>query len=288
MRQIREILRLHWSQGLSMRSIAQSLGVSYGSVHEVVRRATAAALPWPLPPGLDDEALARALYAGNQGRPRVRPEPDWLVVNRELRRKGVTLQLLWLEYKQTHPEGLQYTQFCQHFARWQATQDVVLRQTYRAGEKMFVDYAGPALPIVNPRTGEIHRASLFVAALGASSMTFLEANEDRTLPRWISGNTHAVEYFHGVAAAVVCDNFKDRGGGRVLVRAGAEPDVCGLGRTLQHGDPPHAPGPSKGQRQSRSRGAPRRAVGPRSAPRPDVHERGGMERGDGPPAGSTQ
>ncbi len=208
MRQIRDILRLHWFQGLSMRSIAHSLGVSYGSVHEVVRRATAAELRWPLPPELDDAGLERALYTGNQGRPRVRPEPDWPTVDRELRRKGVTLQLLWLEYKHGHPDGLQYTQFCQHFARWQATQDVVLRQTYRAGEKMFVDYAGPRLPVVNPRTGEIRDASLFVAALGASSMTFAEAHEDRTLPRWIGGNTHALEYFHGVPAAVVCDNLK--------------------------------------------------------------------------------
>jgi len=208
MRQIADILRLHWSQGLSMRSIAQSLGMSYGSVHEVVRRAAAAALPWPLPPDLDEAALERALYVGTQGRPRVRPEPDWLGVDRELRRKGVTLQLLWLEYKHAHPDGLQYTQFCLHFSRWQATQDVVLRQTYRAGEKMFVDYAGPALPVVHPRTGDIRHASLFVAALGASSMTFAEAHEDRTLPRWIGGNTHAVEYFQGVPEAVVCDNLK--------------------------------------------------------------------------------
>ena len=208
MRQIKDILRLHWSQGLSMRSIAQSLGVSYGSVHEVVRRATAAALQWPLPAELDDAALEQMLYTGNEGRPRVRPEPDWLVVDRELRRKGVTLQLVWLEYKQAHPDGLQYTQFCQHYLRWQATQDLVLRQTYRAGEKMFVDYAGPGLPIVNPRTSEIRYGSLFVAVLGASSMTFLEPHENRTLPWWIGGNTHALEYFQGVPAAVVCDNLK--------------------------------------------------------------------------------
>jgi transposase len=209
MRQIKDILRLHWSQGLSMRSIAQSLGMSYGSVHEVVRRATEAALAWPLPAELDEAALERALYAGHQGRPRVRPEPDWPAVDRELRqRKGVTLQLLWLEYKHAHSDGLQYTQYCQHFARWQRTQDVVLRQSYRAGEKMFVDYAGPGLPVVDPGTGEIRYASLFVAALGASSMTFAEAHENRTLPHWIGGNTRALEYYRGVPEVVVHDNLR--------------------------------------------------------------------------------
>lgn len=207
MRQIKEILRLHWSQGLSMRSIARSLGVAYGSVHAVVQRATAAGLSWPLPAELDDEAVERLLYRGHQG-PRRRPEPDWTVVDRELRRKGVTLQLLWLEYKHAHPDGLQYAQFCVHFARWQQTQDVVLRQIYRAGEKMFVDYAGPPLPIIDLRTGEVREGSLFVAALGASSLIYAEAQEARTLPHWIGGHTRAVEYFHGVPEATVPDNLK--------------------------------------------------------------------------------
>jgi len=170
MRQIKDILRLHWSQGLSMRSIARSLGVGYGSVHDVLQRAAAAGLGWPLPAEWDDEALAQQFYRGNQGRPRRRAEPDWTVVDTELRRKGVTRELLWLEYKQAHPDdGLQYTQFCVHYKRWRQTQDVVLRQPYRAGEKMFVDYAGQPLPILNPRTGEIWPAALFVAALVVAS-----------------------------------------------------------------------------------------------------------------------
>jgi len=127
MRQIKDILRLHWSQRLSIRSIARSLGVGYGSVHDVLQRAAAAGLCWPLPVALDDEALAQQLYRGNQGRPRRRAEPDWTVVDTELRRKGVTRELLWLEYKQAHPDdGLQYTQFCVHYKRWRQTQDVVL------------------------------------------------------------------------------------------------------------------------------------------------------------------
>ena len=207
MRQIKSILQLHWSQGLSMRSIAQSLGVSYGSVQEVLHRTEAAGLRWPLPEEVDDEVLARRLYPGNQGRPRCRPEPDWATVDRELRRKGVTRELLWLEYKQASPaDGLQYTQFCQHYRQWRQRQDLVLRQPYRGGEKMFVDYAGQTLPVLDPQTGEIRAAFLFLAAVGASGLTFAEAHEAQTLPYWIGGHTHAVEYFEGVPAVTVPDN----------------------------------------------------------------------------------
>jgi transposase len=207
MRQIRSILQLHWSQGLSMRSIARSLGVAYGSVQVVLQRAEAAELRWPLPEELDDEALGRLLYQGNQGRPRCRPEPDWATVDRELRRKGVTRELLWLEYKQAHPvDGLQYAQFCTHYRQWHQTQDLVLRQPYRAGEKMFVDYAGQTLPVLNPETGEIRSAFLFLATLGASGLTFAEAHEAQTLPYWIGGHTHAVEYCQGVPEITVPDN----------------------------------------------------------------------------------
>jgi transposase len=183
MRQIKDILRLQWSQGLSMRSIARSLGVGYGSVQEVLQRATAAGLQWPLPAELDDAALEQLLSPGNQGRPRRRAEPDWTVVDTELRRKGVTRELLWLEYKQAHPDdGLQYTQFCIHYKRWRQTQNVVLRQSYRAGEKMFVDYPGQPVPILNPRTGEIRPAPLFIAVLGASSLIYAEAQRRRPYP----------------------------------------------------------------------------------------------------------
>lgn len=209
MRQIKDILRLQWSQGLSMRSIARSLGVAYGSVHEVLQRAHAAGLQWPLPAELDDGALEQLLYRGNQGRPRHRPDPVWAEVDTELRRKGVTLQLLWLEYKQAHPDdGYQYAQFCVHYRRWRQTQDVVLRQPYRAGEKMFVDYAGQTIPLLDPHTGEIRQAFLFVAVLGASNFTYAEAQDAQTLPHWIGGHTRAVAYFHGVAAVAVPDNTK--------------------------------------------------------------------------------
>ncbi len=158
---------------------------------------------------MDDEALARLLYQGNQGRPRSRPEPDWATIDRELRRKGVTRELLWLEYKQAHPvDGLQYAQFCAHYRQWRQTQDVVLRQPYRAGEKMFVDYAGQMLPVLNRQTAEIRPAFLFLATLGASGLTYAEAHEAQTLPHWIGGHSRTVEYFKGVRALTVPDNPK--------------------------------------------------------------------------------
>lgn len=209
MRQIRDILRLYWEQRLTMRQIARSLGVGVTSVSDRIHRAEAAGLGWPLAPDLDDLALERLLYPVVQGRPRAaRPEPDWPWIDAELRRKGVTLELLWIEYKRQHPEGYQYTWFCQRFRRWQQQVDPVLRQTYRAGEKLFVDYAGQTLPILDPGTGEVREAVLFVAVLGASNYTYAELQWAPDLPSWIGGHTRALEYFGGVPALVIPDNLK--------------------------------------------------------------------------------
>ncbi len=175
MRQIRDILRLYWEQRLTMRQIAQSAGVGLASVSDRIHRAEAVGLGWPLAPDLDDRALERLLYPGAPGRPHTgRVEPDWAAIDAELRRKGVTLELLWIEYKREHPEGYQYTWFCQRYRRWQRQVDPVLRQPYRAGEKLFVDYAGQTLPILDPETGELREAVLFVAVLGASNYTYAE------------------------------------------------------------------------------------------------------------------
>lgn len=131
MRKIKEILRLKWETGLAARQIAHSLSISHSTVLDMLRRAERAGFTWPLP-DLDEAALEAKLYPGNPDPKRKRPEPDMSYIHRELRRKGVTLQLLWLEYKQAHPDGLQYSQFCEHYRQWQGKLDVVLRQTYRA------------------------------------------------------------------------------------------------------------------------------------------------------------
>lgn len=208
MRKIREVLRLHWGLGLSMRQSARSLSVACSSVSDLVQRAKAAGLGWPLPDALDEAELERALYRGNQGRPRRRPEPDWAGLDIELRRKGVTLELLWIEYKREHPNGYQYASFCAHYRRWRQRQDVVLRQPYRAGEKLFVDYAGQTMPIVDPRTGSVREAQLFVAVLGASNYTYAEAQWAQDLPSWIGGHCRALAFFGGVPEVVVPDNLK--------------------------------------------------------------------------------
>lgn len=207
-RKIREMLRLHFACGLGVRQIARSLGVSHSTVSELLHRAAVAGLSWPLPEDLDDVTLEARLYPGNpHGRPR-RPEPDWAWVHTELRRKGVTLQLLWVEYKQAHPDGYQYSRFCELYRKWRQKLDVVMRQDHRAGEKMFVDFAGPTVPYVEPATGDVRQAHVFVAVLGASSYTFARAYEAQDLPCWIAGHTDAVESFAGVPELVVSDQPK--------------------------------------------------------------------------------
>jgi transposase len=208
MRRIKEVLRLK-ALGQSPKAIAQSLQIGQNTVRRYVRRAEAAELGWPLPPELGDAALEALLFPPPPAAGTARPAPDWAEVQRELRRKGVTLQLLWLEYKAVHPEaGYQYTQFCEHYRRWRDHLDPVLRQEHRAGEKVFVDYAGQTLPVVDPDTGEIREAQIFIGVLGASNLTFAEATWTQTLPDWIGSHVHMFGYYGGSSAAIVPDNVR--------------------------------------------------------------------------------
>ena len=206
MRKIREILRLH-SEGLSTRAIASSIAVSHSTVMDQLRRAKAAGLGWPLPEELDGAACEAMLYKGNIPSSQKRM-PDMERIHRELKRKNVTLQLLWLEYKQGHPDGLQYSQFCLKYKTWLGNVDVVMRQTYRAGERGFVDYAGMTVPVTDRLTGEVRQAQIFIFVLGASSYTYAEAFWSQELPFWLLGHVHAFEFFQGVPAIVVPDNLK--------------------------------------------------------------------------------
>jgi len=208
MRKIKEVLRLR-ALGQSPKAIAQSLGVGQNTVRRYVRRAEEAELGWPLPPDLGDAALEALLFPPPPTAGVARPVPDWAEVQRELRRKGVTLQLLWLEYKAVHPEtGYQYTQFCEHYHRWRDHLDPVLRQEHRAGEKTFVDYAGQTMPVVDPDTGEIREAQIFIGVLGASNLTFAEATWTQTLPDWIGSHVRMFAYVGGASAAIVPDNVR--------------------------------------------------------------------------------
>lgn len=208
MRKIREVLRLRLLCGLSKREIAASCHIGLGTVYEYVRRARDAGLTWPLPAELADPELERLLFPPPKAASAARPLPDWPTLGQELRRKGVTLLLLWYEYRAAHPDGYGYSRFCELYHQWAGSVDPRMRIVHRAGEKLFVDYAGLTVPVFDPRTGAAHPAQIFVATLGASSYTFVEATATQTLPDWISSHVRAFEFFGGVPAIVVPDNLK--------------------------------------------------------------------------------
>jgi transposase len=209
MRTIREVLRLKWEKNLSNKKIAQSCKIARSTIKDCLARAERAGLSWPLSPELDDGRLEALLYPA---RPTEQPEkrglPSMEYIRTELTRKRVTLQLLWLEYKQANPEGYQYSQFCLLYQQWAAKLDVCLRQTHRAGEKLFVDYAGQAIPVEDPVIGKTREAWLFVATLGASSYTFAWASFSQELPSWIEAHVRAFSFFEGVTEILVPDNLK--------------------------------------------------------------------------------
>ena len=208
MRKIKEALRLQ-AAGLSKRQIAASLGFGRTAVREYLERARCAGLSWPLPDDLDNAALEQRLFQSSQATSgSKRPRPDWPVIHRELRRAGVTLSLLWEEYRAVHPGGYGYSQFCELYRRWKGRLSATMRQSHLAGDKMFVDYAGQTIEVIDGLTGEVHEAQLFVAVLGASSYTYAEATWTQGLADWTGSHCRAFSFFGGVTAQVVCDNLK--------------------------------------------------------------------------------
>ena len=209
MRKIEEILRLKWEKGLSNRAIAKSCRISAGSVSNYIQRATVAGLSWPLPDDLGADALEALLFLHERlPSDRVISQPDWRDVHKELKRKGVTLSLLWFEYRQTHPQGYGYTQYCHHYREFAGKLKPVMRQRHKAGEKVFVDYAGQTVEIVDPETGEIRAAQVFVATWGVSSYTYAEAHWAQDLPNWIGAHVRALTFFGGSPGVFVPDNLK--------------------------------------------------------------------------------
>jgi transposase len=209
MRKIREVLRLRLEVGLSARQVAASVQIARSSVGEYERRLGAAGLSWPLPEGLSDAELERRLFPPPPPvAPDTRPVPDWAVVHEELRRPGVTMMLLWEEYRAAHPEGFAYSWFCEHYRAWAGKLDVVMRQSHRAGEKLFVDYAGQTVELIDRASGEVRTAQIFVAVLGASNYTYAEATWTQGLSDWIGAHVRALAYFGGVPEIVVPDNLR--------------------------------------------------------------------------------
>ena len=206
-RKIREVLRLS-AKGLTHRQIGRSLSISHNTAAGYLRRAAEADVDAAAAEALDDVALVAALFPPVPPAGTCRPLPDWPEVAQELKKKGVTLQLLWHEYRSAHPDGYGYTQYVKHFRDWESSVDVVLRQEHKAGEKVFVDYAGQTVPIVDRESGEVRQAQIFVGALGASNHTYVEATETQSLPDWIGSHVRMYAWFGGVPEITVPDNLK--------------------------------------------------------------------------------
>lgn len=208
MRKIRDVLRLS-AEGLSTRQIAASLGIGRTTLRGYLDRATELGLAWPLPADMSDTDLERCLFhRPYQNTQRIEAQPDWPYIHRELRRKGVTLMLLWEEYRADHPDGYGYSRFCELYTRWEGKLSPVMRQRHPAGERLFVDYAGRTIDVIDPQTGEVRTAQVFVAVLGASNYTFVEATWTQSLPDWIASHVRALNFFGGVTAQIVSDNLK--------------------------------------------------------------------------------
>lgn len=208
MRKTKEICRLAEEVGLSGRAIARVCGISNSTVAATLSRLAAAGLSWPTVSAMSETELERLLYR-EQGQTAPDPlEPDWIHVRTELSRKHVTLRLLWEEYRQEHPDGYGYSWWCAHYRKWLATADPVMRQVHVFGEKVFVDWAGDTVPVVDAATGEIAEAYLFVAVLGASNYTFVEAFRCEDTEAFLTGHAHAFTFFGGAPRLIVCDNLK--------------------------------------------------------------------------------
>lgn len=225
MLKLKEILRLRFEAGLPVRKIAAAQNLSVGVISKYISRAGEHGLSWPLPAEMTDAALSSILQR-QRGRKAVNQKglvpPDCPALREELKRKSMTLQLLWEEYVDLNPDNhYSYPQFCVIYRKWRGKQKLSMRQTHRAGEKLFVDYCGPTMTIVNPQSGELRNAQIFVAVLGASSYTYAEATWSQTLPDWIGSHVRTFEFLGGVPEVVVPDNLRSA----VTKACRYEPDV---------------------------------------------------------------
>jgi hypothetical protein len=237
MRKIRDVLRLT-AAGMSSRNIALSLSIGATTVIDFLQRARSAKMSWPLPEDMTDEALEARLFPASTALAEIkarRPQPDWRTIHRELRRKGVTLQLLWEEHRAAHPNGYGYSRFCEIYRAWEARLSPTMRQTHVAGERLFVDYAGTTLEVINGLTGEVITAQLFVAALGASSLHLCRGDPDagaRRLDRLAHPRFRIRRRGDGDGGLRQPEVGHHQG---VLLRAGGEPQLRRDGGALRHG-----------------------------------------------------
>ena len=209
MRKIKEIARLRFEAGRTYPEIATAVGVACSTVQLALGRLSSAGLNWPWPSDLDEREVEARLYPTKPGPKHASsPLPDFAKMRSELSRKGVTRRQLWLAYRARETAGLEYSQFCTRYRQWRKTQDVVLRFEHAPGDKLFVDYAGLTMPVIDATTGEERHAQIFVAALGHSGYTYTEATWSQNVADWLASDVRAFEFLGGVPAAVVPDNLK--------------------------------------------------------------------------------
>jgi transposase len=226
MRQLRQTLRLHLESRLTLRECARVLGIAKTTIGDIVRKARAAGVDWALAQTLTDDELEARLYRPAVPRSARHLEPDYAYIHQELKRAGVTLQLLWEEYARANPLAYKYTSFCIKYRAWAEGLKRSMRQVHVAGEKLFADYAGHTVPIVDARTGEIRQAQIFVAALGASNYTYACATMTQTAADWVGSLIGALEFIGGTPCLIVPDQP------RALI---AQPDRYepGMGRLVE-------------------------------------------------------
>lgn len=209
MHKIKELLRLKFALNLSTRQISSSLAISVGSTQDYLARARIAGISWPMCEEISDQDIEDLLFPSSSGsKIDHKPLPDWHLIECALKQKGVTLRLLWEEYRLIYSNGLGYSHFCKHYCDFKQTIDPRMRQSHKAGEKLFVDYSGVTLPLTNRTTGAISNVQVFVATMGASSYTYAEAILTQSIPDWISSHIRAFEFFGGVPQILVCDNLR--------------------------------------------------------------------------------
>ena len=262
MRRVREILRLKYEAGATERAIARSLGIARSTVALTLERAAAAKLSWPLPATLTDRVLEAMLYASagaSQGWRR-KAEPDWTHVHRELRRPGVTLMLLCEEYRASEPGGYSYSRWCELYRAWEGRLSPTMRLSHPAGERMFVDYSGQTVELIDGRSGEIRQAQIFVAVMGASSYTYAEASWTQSLPDWIGSHVRALTFMGGVPAQLVPDNPKVGVDRANWYEPGLNRTYLELADALPYGH--SADAPAQAARQSKSSTQPFRCARP--------------------------
>jgi transposase len=210
MRHVREILRLSLDAGLSTRVVGERIGVGSTTVRDTLKWFTRAKLTWPVPLEISDAELEQRLYGIPGVKPgrRKLPEPDWSVVAREMKRKHVTLQVLWEEYAAEHPDGYRYSRFCDLFRGWEGRLPLTMRQSHGGGEKLFIDYAGDKVPVIDRQTGEVRDAHIFVAVMGGSSLSFGHATWTEQMGDWVDSHNAAFAFFGGAPQLLVPDNAK--------------------------------------------------------------------------------